>query len=145
MEEYKKKIKNRQILLNTALLGTCSSLLLTRNFGNGTRTSDFIAGFQTGIAIGLLVLLIAFIVKYSVALKKEEQLKKLYISETDERKLLIHQKSGSIGMNITMFGLATATAIAGNFDDIVFFTLLGACLFVCLIRGVLKIYYFKKY
>ena len=150
MQEYAKKLKSRLILMCCAFLGTCAALLFSSNLAAAKNFAldypkDFMAGFQTGIAAGLLGILIFFAVRYALALKNEEKLKKLYIAQTDERKALIMQKSGSVCLNVSMFGLMLAGAIAGNFDSRVFFSLVGASLFIALVRGALKLYYFKKY
>lgn len=149
MDDFKKKLQSRQLLLTSGLLGACSAVMLTRNFAKEAAVSEriqgFVEGFQVGILIALCGALIFLFVRNIMAMRNSERLKKLYISETDERKLFIMQKSGSIGMNIAMYGLAVGTAVAGNINDIVFFTLLGACLFVTLIRGFFKLYYRNKY
>lgn len=149
MDEFKKKLQSQQLLLVSGLLGACSAVLLTRNYAKEVLTSvylqGFIEGFQVGSIVALFGALIFFIIRNIIAIKNPERLKKLYISETDERKLLIKQKSGSVGMNIIMYGLAAGTAISGNINDIVFFSLLGACMFVTLVRVSLKLYYRNKY
>ncbi|WP_040952490.1 hypothetical protein [Gorillibacterium massiliense] len=149
MEQFKKKLLSRQILLTSGLLCSCSAIMFSRYFVKEPSSSEhlqgFIEGFQVGIALGLLGFLIFFLVRNVMAMSNPERLKKLYISETDERKRFIMQKSGSVGMNIVMYGLAVRTAVSGNINDIVFFTLLGACLFVALIRGFLKFYYRTKF
>ncbi len=149
MENFKKKLISRQLLLISGLLGACSAVMLTRNFAKEAAVSEriqgFIEGFQVGILMTLVITLIFFLVRNIMAMRDSERLKKLYISETDERKLFIMQKSGSIGMNIAMYGLAVGTAVSGNINDTVFLTLLGACLFLTLIRGFFKLYYRNKY
>jgi len=148
MEEFKKKIQRRQFLLLIGLLGACCLVMLTRNYEKAPASEhlqSFTEGFQVGAIIALFGSLIFSFIRNVLAMKNPEKLKKLYISETDERKLMIMQKSGSDGMNIVMYGLAVGTAVAGNFNDTVFFTLLGASLFVTLVRCFMKLYYFKKY
>ena len=149
MEEFKKKLQKRVILYSCALCFAGAAVLLTRNFKKELfepeHIRDFMDGFQLGFFIGLFSVLMVFLIKTIIAIRKPEKLKKLYISETDERNLLILQKSGSSGMNIAMYGLAVAAAIAGNFNYTVFFTLLSAAVFVTLIRLIFKLYYHKKY
>ena len=149
MENFTKKLQVRQYFLVIGTLGACSGVLLTRNFAKATTASDFIRGFvdgfQAGLVVALLGALIFNFIRNFMAIRNPERRKKLYISETDERKVFIMQKSGSKGMNIAMYGLAVGTAIAGNINDTVFFTLLGACLFIASIRGFFKIYYRNKY
>ena len=148
MEDFKKKLQSRQLLLVCGLLFACSTVMLSRNFLKETiseYSQGFIEGFQIGILMALLVTLFFFMIRNFLAIRDMERLKRLYISETDERKLLIKQKSGSFGMNIVMYGLAVGTAISGNINDIVFFTLIGACMFVTMVRAFFKLYYRNKY
>ena len=105
----------------------------------------FIDGFQVGVASCLLGVMIIFAVKYFIAISRPDRLKKLYIFETDERRIFIKQKTGNLGMNIIIYGLAVGTSVAGNLNNTVFFSLLGACLFVTLVRGIMKLYYNRKY
>ena len=152
MEEFKKKLLQRQYLILIGLFVAASSILtISRSFDidnqaiDAEHLRDFIEGFQLGITTCLLGILLFYAAKYLAAIKNAEKLKKLYISETDERKLFILQKSGSSGMNFIMYCLAVGTAVAGNFNATVFFTLLGTCLFVVLVRAFLKIYYHFKF
>jgi len=149
MDEFKKKLRNRQILIFVAMLGATGAFILSSCLEKESATPenlrDFIGGFQVGVAAGLLGVLIVFAARYFMAIGNPERLKKLYISETDERRLFIKQKTGDIGMNIITYGLIVGTIVAGNFNDTVFITLLCTCLFVSLIRGFLKLYYRRKY
>ena len=149
MDEFRKMLIARQLLLTAGLLGACSAVMLTRNYVKATSASEtaqaFIGGFQVGILAILLGALLYFIIRNILAMRDQERMKKLYVYETDERRKFIRQQSGSMGMNIILYGLAAGTVVAGNFNDTVFFTLLGACLFVSLVRSFLKLYYRKKY
>ena len=149
MDEFKKKLLRRQSLILAGMLFACFALIFSVRFEKEATAPEFlrgfISGFQVGIAACLLGILIIFAVKYFIAISSPDRLKKLYISETDERTLFINQKTGGIGMNIITYGLATGTAVSGNLNDTVFLTLLGASLFVTLVRGILKLYYRKKY
>ena len=149
MEEFKKKLRNRQILLFVAMLVATGAFILSGYFKKEAATPgnlrDFIGGFQAGVAAGLLGVLVVFAVRYFMAIGNPERLKKLYISETDERILFIKQKTGDIGMNIITYGLIVGANVAGNLNSTVFITLMCAVLFVSLVRGFLKIYYRRKY
>ena len=150
MEEFKKQLQRRQQILVCALLFTASALTLSRKAFNTQAAEQFISpamvyGFQAGLMTALLACGIFLLIRNGMFLKNPEQLKKLYIEETDERTLLIRQKSGSVGMNFVMFGLAIAAAVAANFNAMVFFTLLGACVFVSIVRFALKVYYRQRY
>jgi len=148
MDDFKKKLTARQLLISVGLLVLFCAVILSRHYEKAA-SSDFvkgyIEGFQWGVLACLLVALLFYLIRNILALRNPEKLKKLYIAETDERKQFIQRQAGSIGMNIVMFGLAAGTVIAGNMNDTVFFTLMGACVFVALIRAFLKIYYKNKY
>jgi len=149
MDEFKKTMRRRQILLVAGLLFACSGVLLSRSYIRQPVASEFsegfIGGFQFGILLGLLSFLIFFLIRNVLAMRNPDRLRKLYIAETDERIQFIKQKSGSEGLNIITYGLAVGSAIAGNINETVFFTLLGACLFVVSVRGLLKVYCRIKY
>ena len=149
MDRFKENLRTRQVLNAVGLLGVVGAVSLSRLYEKAKPASDhieiFILGFQTGVIIAMVAFLVSFFVKSSMAMRDPERLKKLYVSETDERNLFIQQKTGSVGMNIVMYGVAAAAVVAGNINETVFFTLLCACIFITLVRGVLKLYYRNKY
>jgi hypothetical protein len=149
MEEFKRKMKWRQITLGLASTVALSAIFLTSRLieapVRGDSIDGFIDGFQTGFTLAFFFIVMFFMLRNLTALKDPDKMKKLYISETDERKLFILQKSGSDGMNVIIYGLSVGTAVAGNFNDTVFFTLLAALFFVISVRGFLKLYYRVKY
>ncbi len=147
MEQFKQKLRQRVIYICTMLIVfslIMASLMLFLNHDD-THISDFIRGFQAGIFLTVEIVLVYYTVRYSATLRNEEALKKIYIEETDERTLMIQQKSGSVGMELVTFGLVVAAVISGYFDQKVFLTLLGAVAFVVIIRLMLKLYYRNKF
>ena len=148
MEEFKKKLLYRQLLIWAGMLFACFAFIFSGRFEKAETASEFlrgfIDGFQVGLAACLLGVLIILAVKYFITISRPDRLKNLYIFETDERRMFIKQKTGNIGMNIIIYGLAVGTTVAGNLNDTVFFSLLGACLFVSAVRGVMKLYYNMK-
>jgi len=149
VEEFKKKLLHRQLLICAGMLFACFVFILSSRFEKVEAAPEFmrgfIDGFQAGVAACLLGVMIIFAVKYFIAISRPDRLKKLYIFETDERRIFIKQKTGNLGMNIIIYGLAVGTSVAGNLNNTVFFSLLGACLFVTLVRGIMKLYYNRKY
>jgi len=145
MEVFKKKLQTRVIILAIGLVCISATFTFTSEGLIRSPTECFQAGFQFGVSIAVILVMVYHMFKTISAIRNPEQLKSLYISETDERKLFIMQKSGSIGMNIVKFGLVLGAFIAGSFNDTVFFTLLGACFFVLLVNKFLMFYYLKKY
>lgn len=63
-----------------------------------------------------------------------------HIKENDECTIMIMQKTGAMGMAICNIGLGFSTVIAGFFNQIVFFSLLGATAFTALVKGFFKLY-----
>ncbi|NLM97753.1 MAG: hypothetical protein GX175_09140 [Halanaerobiaceae bacterium] len=146
MEKYQKKVHKRSIclLVSTILLAlTYLALLFFKD--SLPVLPDFNKGFQLGIFLTLEIIQIYSLIQHLKALRDKDALRKMYINENDERNILIMQKSGNWGLLICLLGLGFATIIASFFNQIVFFTLLGALFFISLVRGVLKIYYHHKY
>ena len=154
MEEFKKKLKNRiNICVGLLFLGVA---IIAIGFPLGERVSAergipqlffghiHIHGFNAGMILGLMGVIVFYIFLYAAALRNDEKLRKIYIKETDERLLLIYQKSGSVGMNIAMIGLIAGGFISAYFNVTVFITLISAGVFVSLIRDGLKLYYKYK-
>jgi len=145
MEQFKKRLVVQQICLAIGITLLIAVFIVSLNIeSTPSAAGHFIEGFQAGITVTLVGLFVFLIVRARVAIKDADKLRKLYISETDERTLLIRQKSGSAGMNIVMYGLIIGAFVAGNFNEVVCLTLLGACLFVGLVRGFFKLYYRVK-
>ncbi len=149
MERYRQTIKNR-----SRALGGYSFLVVLliwvgfRQLGAGSENlhvREFIAGYNLGFCIGLELVVIFWIVRYTRALRDDKLLKKFYIKEKDERLIWIRERSGGISITITLAGLALGTIMAGYFNEVVFFTLLGAFFFVALVGASLKLYYRNKY
>lgn len=142
MDNFKLKIRNRIVLLIVLFVSMIAVyLVLFLNQDKLLKSSNHIVNFHGGALTSFSILLILSIFKNLIAIKDEKRLKKLYIEEHDERSILIMQKTGAVGINICILGLACATIIAGYFNEVVFFTLLGATLFVSVIKGLFKIHY----
>ncbi|NLK42792.1 MAG: hypothetical protein GX300_00150 [Tissierellia bacterium] len=142
MDNYRIKIRNRIILLLILFISMVSVyLVLFLNQDKLVKSSNDIVYFHGGVLTSFGILLILNVFKNLIAMKDEKKLKKLYIEEHDERSIMIMQKTGAIGINICIVGLGFATIIAGYFNKIAFLALLGATLFVSLVKGIFKIYY----
>ena len=118
MEQFKKKLIVQQRYLTIGLIGLVAVFLFSLSHESSpSAIRHFIEGFQMGISITLAGAFLFLSYRTLAAIGNSDKLKKLYISETDERVLLIRQKSGSAGMNIIMYGLTIGAFIAGNFND----------------------------
>jgi len=142
MEQFKKKLIAQQYFLVIGIIGLIIVFVfnIVRESAPSA-TGHFIEGVQAGFTIPLAGVFIFLFCRTLSATKNPDKLRKLYIAETDECTMLIRQKSGSAGMNIVMYGLTLGAFVAGSFNETVFFTLLGACIFVGLVRGFFKVYY----
>lgn len=144
MEKYKEKVRLRIIYLTLGMFLTCGiNIVLLSNRSRLPEISDFILGFQSGVFIGLILVFIFFIVKFLASMKSDEALKKQYIEENDERGQLIVYKGSVITTVGMLILLALSTVVAGFFNEIIFFTLLGV-LGVFLILFCTFMVYFKK-
>jgi len=145
MDKFRRKVRTRTIWMLVVFICIALAYFLLYHFsGNKTVIPDFIRGFHTGIFIATEAVILIIAVKYIVSMRKEESLRKLFIGENDERRLAIMQRSGALGMTACILGLAFATVVAGFFDQTVFFSLLGALIYTALVKGFLKIYYYRK-
>lgn len=145
MDKFKIKIRKRITLLILLFISLISIyLILFLNQNMLSKSSNDIMYFDGGVLSSFGILLILDIFKNLRSIRDEKELKKLYIKENDERTIMIMQKTGAVGINICIIVFAGATIIAGYFNELIFFTLLGATLFVSLIKGLLKVYYYKK-
>lgn len=149
MEKYRQVTNKKLTLMTTFTAFAAIFIVLTGAFVNmasaiNEDVSDMIPGFQVGVFIGFQLIMIIHIAKYRKALKTEDELKKLYIKEHDERTKLIKDKIGGVGFNFSLVAITTAAIIAGFFNQIIFFTLLSILIFMSLSKGFLKIYYKNK-
>ncbi len=146
MEKFRAKIQKRVLILSlTAIFTAAVYLLLVSGLIMDTPSvPDFVRGFNMGAFSGVELVLVFFTVKYSVSMKNEAALKKLYIEENDERRKMIFQKTGAVGMTLFIILSAIGAIIAGFFNQTVFFTLIGTTALGSLIRGVCKLYYHNK-
>ena len=151
MENYKKTLKKRTQIYG-ALCGLVPVCLLAVNWLSNNALSplnDHDMGFVHGLASGFTLLVIAFTVytfaRINMALKDESLLKKMYIAETDERRVFIQNKVGSNGMQLAVYLLVLSSVVACYFNIVVTYALVGAALGLALIMLGFKLYYRNKY
>ena len=99
-------------------------------------------GFITGASTGILIVLIAFLVRNIIALCDEQKLKKLYVKATDEREIQIWTSARATAMQIFLIGGIVAGIIAGYFNITVCITII-ACIFVHSVIGFLCMIYYR--
>lgn len=150
MDRFKLVLKKRLLLMFLLNVITILLIILTRTYshlivGSNVHIEEYINGFQVGIFLSVEIRILYRIIKYRKALNDEEELKKLYIKENDERAKLIRDKIGGDGFLFSVGMVAIGTVIAGFFNETVFFTLFAVTVFMAMILASLKLYYNNKY
>ena len=140
MNEFRKRIKMRVILGG---LFCCLLMIPNVVLNFLVERSDF-TGFVMGFFVTSEAIVVVLMAKYVATLRSEEELKKLYIKETDERRIAIRTQAGRTGLCIVFGTLIIAVLISGYFSKTVFFTLLGVSLFTSLVMILTKLYYNMK-
>lgn len=149
MERYRKSLIKRIIIMAVTGIGLTLMYLLQiperlRPIENAD-FSEYIRGFQAGGILIIDIFFLYLIVRYGMTLKKEEQLKKLYYAETDERQKFIREKTGGRVLEVCATVILIAGIIAAYFDETVFFTMVGCSTFLLITRKALRLYYKNKY
>lgn len=142
MEEYRKKVELR-LRICTMICGCSGVIYMAFNFFT-KGAGDFAKGLTSGVFVGMMVVAIFNLTKYGIALKNEEELKKMYIRETDERNIAIQKETSQKGSAITLFCSGLGAIVAGFFDEKVCITIVAVTLFGALVNLALNVYYNKK-
>lgn len=150
MEQYKKILKNRMIILSagafvSAAMFVLSIIITIIRSEDGGHYEGFLSGFQTGLSFGGLGIFVFCIFKYALALKDEMKLKNMYICENDERNKLIMEKSGGYILLFCGAVIIIAAIPFGYFSREVFYAMFGCGIFLLFTKLILKIYYSLKY
>ncbi|MCM1328577.1 MAG: hypothetical protein NC253_03975 [Ruminococcus sp.] len=147
MEDFRKQAK-KTIKIWTALI--IAAIILRIGLGaavwaNVIPKDGVNYNFSDGFCAGLIVLMAVNISRYTAALKDDEKLKKLYITETDERSRLIYEKSNSSSFRTVIVLLGLSAMVASFISETVFFTLLAVILAIAFIQAGFSFYYRRKY
>lgn len=146
MKNFKAEVHKRILLRRFLLAGIIVIDVLLNVFRDRfSNVSDYALGYQTGVLIGLMILLSINLYMYERSYRNEDRLKILYIKEHDERKVLIKSKMamGTLFISIGLLGVATMIAVYIN--QTVAFTLISVIYGMGIILCILKVYYSKKY
>lgn len=106
--------------------------------------SEFSQGLVTGVFSALMVTAIFSLVSTYVILHNEEQLKKRYIEETDERNIEITKKTMQTSSLISLYLTAIAVIISGFISEVVSITLAIDMIVGVIITVAVGTYYKKK-
>lgn len=144
MEQFRKKIKTRMLLISIVLL-VFVAILLYNQFGASDALKNSLAfSFQCGLSASGSLVLVFWLVKNRRALSDEAKLRLLYNQENDERMSAIRAKSGIPMVLILSMTLVLGGMIIGYFNETVFVVLIGVALFQLLVSLGVKLYYMKK-
>ena len=100
-------------------------------------------GFVTGAATALLILMVLILARNLKALKDEKALKKLYVTNHDERTAEIYKSAHSAAYRTFLLVGLVAVIVAGYFNVTVSLTIL-ACICTAAVMGLLYKFYFSK-
>lgn len=146
MKNFKAEVRKRILLRRGMLVGIIALEVLLNMFKDQfTHITDYAFGYQLGILMGMMILLIVSLYINERAYRNEERLKRLYIKEHDERTNLIKGKMAMSAVIISLGVLGIAAMIAVCINQTVAFTLIAVIYGFGIILCVLKIYYYKKY
>lgn len=106
--------------------------------------SEFSQGLVTGVFSALMVTAIFSLVSTYVILHNEEQLKKRYIEETDERNIEIAKKTTQTSSLISLYLTAIAVIVSGFISEVVSITLAIDMIVGVIITVAVGTYYKKK-
>ncbi len=156
MEKFRKQIK-RRLTTNVVLaifLAALFAVLMIMDATNAWSTflpieengdNAFLAGFRSGFCTSLIGFFVVKIIILSRALKDEKKLKTMYIKETDERNMLIEQKTSTASFAVTIIGLGVACVVVSFFSRPILYTLICVILFVSIVKVAFGIYFSRKY
>lgn len=149
MNKFKNMLKLRILIYSLAMVAFLILLLLniTGRFcliGN-EHFASYIMGMQAGLSLALLVIFIVHLFQTVRALQDKERLKALYYKENDERQKMLCSKMGGIPLLASSIMVLGAGLIAAYINMTVSITLIACGCFLILVRGILKIYYKRKF
>lgn len=142
MKEFRKKYKNKLKISIFMCLTMPIVFFSVQFFVKGG--SQFSKGLVTGLFSALMVTSVFSAVSTFVILHNEEQLKKRYIQETDERNNEIAKKTMQTSSLISLYLTAIAVIVSGFFSEIVSITLCIDVMVGAIITVAVKTYYKKK-
>jgi len=147
MEEFRIKYQrtNRRIIIGLAALFVIIMVVKVFVPAGENAMHDKLFSFVEGFVAGLILVAIFYFASTIGALKDENKLRLLYNQAMDERQQLIRDKAGIPLLNIAVVILVVAGVVAGYFEALVSYTLLGVVIFLILYQIAAKLYFSRKY
>ena len=99
-------------------------------------------GIVTGMSFGIMIVMIAFLIRNILALKDEKRLKKLYVETYDEREIQIWTAARSTAMQLFLMVGVVAAIVAGYFSMTVSITII-VWMFLQSITGFICMLYYR--
>ena len=109
-QEFRKKLQRKVIMGRI--------LILVLWLGLGWSYIHSLDDLQEGIMVGLLLGLSLMVLRYNLALKREEAFNRLYIQVTDERNRMIDEKTRTLLFNILLLLAACLSVLSMVFPII---------------------------
>ena len=153
MELFREKLKvqNLAIAMCCFILAIFSFLAAAGEAGmigfmqpatDNTHWQSMWRGIVMGMAIGIMIVMIAFLIRNILALKDEKRLKKLYVETYDEREIQIWTAARSTAMQLFLMVGVVAAIVAGYFSMTVSITII-VCMFLQSITGFFCMLYYR--
>ena len=153
MELFREKIKvqNLAIAMCCLILSVFSFLAAAGEAGiigfmvpaaENSHWQSMWRGIVMGMTVGIMIVLIAFLIRNILALKDDKRLKKLYVETNDEREIQIWTAARARAMQTFMILGLVAGIIAGYFSMVVCITII-ACTFLQAITGLFFALYYS--
>lgn len=144
MENFRKQVK-RTLIIYIAVLAAAIVLWIVFSVFDIAGNENDSSSFRMGACSGITTIMALNIVRYSAALKNDEELKKLYIAETDERARLIYEKSNSASLRTATLVLGLSAMVASFYSKAVFYTLIYVIFVIIFIQVGFNFYYRRKF
>ena len=103
-QEFRKKLQRKVIMGRI--------LILILWLGLGWSYIHSLDDLQEGIMVGLLLGISLMVLRYNLALKREEAFNRLYIQVTDERNRMIDEKTRTLLFNILLLLVACLSVLS---------------------------------
>ena len=153
MELFREKLKvqNLAIAMCCFILAIFSFLAAAGQAGiigfmepatDNTHWQSMWRGIITGMSFGIMIVMIAFLVRNILALKDEKKLKKLYVETNDEREIQIWTAARSTAMQLFLLVGVVAAIVAGYFSMTVSITII-VCMFLQSMTGLFCMLYYR--
>ena len=153
MELFRDKLKmqNQVIAICCFILAVFSFLAAAGQAGiigfmepatDNTHWQSMWRGIITGMSVGIMIVMIAFLIRNILALRDEKKLKKLYVETNDEREIQIWTAARSTAMQLFLLVGVVAAIVAGYFSMTVSITII-VCMFLQSMTGLFCMLYYR--